>query len=129
VVEVVGRYDDSLGVSDAASQGVVTRQGIEKRPLLRAGEVVEAVPGMIVTQHSGDGKANQFFLRGYNLDHGTDFATWVAGMPLNMPTHAQRPGLHRPQLRPSPSSSRASRTQGPVFRRGRRFSPRRAPRA
>ena len=91
-VEVVGRYDDSPGVSDAASQGIVTRRGIEKRPLLRAGEVVEAVPGMIVTQHSGDGKANQFFLRGYNLDHGTDFATWVAGMPVNMPTHAHGQG-------------------------------------
>jgi len=91
-VEVLGRYEDAIGVSDAASQGVVTRQGIEKRPLLRPGEMVEAVPGLIVTQHSGDGKANQFFLRGYNLDHGTDFATWVAGMPVNMPTHAHGHG-------------------------------------
>ena len=56
---------------------------------LRPGEVLEFVPGVIVTQHSGDGKANQYFLRGFNLDHGTDFATWVAGMPANMPTHAQ----------------------------------------
>jgi outer membrane receptor protein involved in Fe transport len=91
-IEVLGRYEDAIGTSDAASQGVVTRQGVEKRPLLRPGEVAEAVPGMIVTQHSGDGKANQFFLRGYNLDHGTDFATWVAGMPVNMPTHAHGQG-------------------------------------
>jgi hypothetical protein len=91
-IEVLGRYEEGIGASDAASQGAVTRQGVEKRPLLRPGEVVEAVPGMIVTQHSGDGKANQFFLRGYNLDHGTDFATWVAGMPVNMPTHAHGQG-------------------------------------
>ena len=50
------------------------------------------VPGLIVTQHAGDGKANQYFLRGFNLDHGTDFATWVAGVPVNMPTHAHGQG-------------------------------------
>jgi hypothetical protein len=91
-VEVLGRYENEIGTSDAASQGAVTREGVEKRPLLRPGEVMESVPGMIATQHSGDGKANQFFLRGYNLDHGTDFATWVAGMPVNMPTHAHGHG-------------------------------------
>ena len=91
-VEVVARYSDAIGVSDTASQGVVTRQGIEKRPLLRSGEVLESVPGLIVTQHSGDGKANQYFLRGFNLDHGTDFATSVDGMPVNMPTHAHGQG-------------------------------------
>ncbi len=91
-VEVVGRYDSPLGTLDSASEGTVTREGIETRPLLRPGEVLEAIPGMVVTQHSGDGKANQYFLRGYNLDHGTDFATWVAGMPVNMPTHAHGQG-------------------------------------
>ena len=91
-VEVVGKYDDATGLWDAASQGAITREGIARRPLLRPGEVLEGVPGMIVTQHSGDGKANQYFLRGYNLDHGTDFATWVAGMPVNMPTHAHGQG-------------------------------------
>ena len=50
------------------------------------------MPGVIVTQHSGDGKANQYFLRGFNLDHGTDFATWVDGMPVNMPSHAHGQG-------------------------------------
>ena len=87
-----GSYDEAIGTWDAASQGAVTREVIEKRPLLRPAEVLETVPGLIVTQHSGDGKANQYFLRGYNLDHGTDFATWVAGMPVNMPTHAHGHG-------------------------------------
>jgi hypothetical protein len=65
---------------------------IENRPTLRPAEVLEFVPGVIVTQHSGDGKANQYFLRGFNLDHGTDFATFVDGMPVNMPTHAHGHG-------------------------------------
>jgi hypothetical protein len=91
-VEVVGNYENAVGTWDSASQGAVTREGVESRPLLRPGEVLETIPGMIVTQHSGDGKANQYFLRGYNLDHGTDFATWVAGMPVNMPTHAHGQG-------------------------------------
>ena len=60
--------------------------------MLRTGEVLEVVPGLIVTQHSGDGKANQYFLRGFNLDHGTDFAARVEGMPVNMPTHAHGQG-------------------------------------
>ncbi|HEY4448599.1 MAG TPA: TonB-dependent receptor [Steroidobacteraceae bacterium] len=77
---------------DAASAGTVTREELENRPLLRPAEVLEAVPGLLVTQHSGDGKANQYFLRGFNLDHGTDFATSVDGVPVNMPTHAHGQG-------------------------------------
>src|SRR5262245_6060785 len=83
-VEVMGHYDNAIGTSDAASEGAVTQRLIANRPALRPGEILEFVPGMIVTQHSGDGKANQYFLRGFNLDHGTDFATWVDGMPVNM---------------------------------------------
>jgi outer membrane receptor protein involved in Fe transport len=84
---------ESSGAStDSASQGTVTHTEIEQRPLSRTGEVLETVPGMVVTHHSGEGKANQYFLRGYNLDHGTDFATWVAGMPVNMPTSAHAQG-------------------------------------
>ena len=91
-VVVTGKYNNDVGVWDSASQGAVSAEGIGKRPLLRTGEVLESVPGMIVTQHSGDGKANQYFLRGYNLDHGTDFATWLDGMPVNMPSHAHGQG-------------------------------------
>ncbi len=91
-VTVQGNYNNAVGTSDAASQGSVTSKLIESRPTLRPAEVLEFVPGVIVTQHSGDGKANQYFLRGFNLDHGTDFATFVAGMPVNMPTHAHGHG-------------------------------------
>jgi len=92
VVKVPGHYDNSVGTSDAASQGTVTADLIANRPALRPGELLEFVPGVIVTQHSGDGKANQYFLRGFNLDHGTDFATWVDNMPVNMRTHAHGQG-------------------------------------
>ncbi|MGK5055718.1 TonB-dependent receptor [Janthinobacterium sp. LB2P49] len=91
-VRVTGHYDNAVGTSDAASQGVITSELIVNRPALRTGELLEFVPGLIVTQHSGDGKANQYFLRGFNLDHGTDFATHVDGMPVNMRTHAHGQG-------------------------------------
>ncbi|HEX2542778.1 MAG TPA: TonB-dependent receptor [Caldimonas sp.] len=91
-VRITGNYDTSVGTTDAASAGTVTSRLIQRRPTLRPAEVLEFVPGVIVTQHSGDGKANQYFLRGFNLDHGTDFATYVDGMPVNMPTHAHGHG-------------------------------------
>lgn len=89
---VVQSTHDLVGESDSASEGTVFAAQIENRPVLRTGEVLEVVPGLIITQHSGDGKANQFFLRGFNLDHGTDFASRVEGMPVNMPTHAHGQG-------------------------------------
>ena len=91
-IVVEGHRDSAVGTSDAASQGSATSRLVEERPVLRPGEVLEFVPGMIVTQHSGDGKANQYFLRGFNLDHGTDFATYVAGMPINMRSNAHGQG-------------------------------------
>jgi hypothetical protein len=91
-VEVTAHYINSLGSSDAASAGTITSQLITDRPLLRPGNLLEYVPGMVVTQHSGPGKANQYFLRGFNLDHGTDFTTYVDGIPMNLPTHAHGQG-------------------------------------
>ncbi|MBK6471599.1 MAG: TonB-dependent receptor [Betaproteobacteria bacterium] len=91
-ITVRGHYDNRVGSSDAASQGVIEGELLKSRPALRPGEVLEFVPGLIVTQHSGDGKANQYFLRGFNLDHGTDFATRVDGLPVNMPTHGHGQG-------------------------------------
>jgi hypothetical protein len=81
-----------VGIALSASQGAVTAHQLETRPVMRAGEVLETVPGVIISQHSGEGKANQYYLRGFNLDHGTDFATTVAGMPVNMPTHGHGHG-------------------------------------
>ncbi len=91
-VEVRARAEDLAGIAASGSEGVVSSQRLQAVPILRPGEALEMVPGLIVTQHAGDGKANQYFLRGFNLDHGTDFATHVAGVPVNMPTHAHGQG-------------------------------------
>jgi hypothetical protein len=82
------------GVSSmaSASAGDIGQAQIASQPLLRPAAVLENVPGLIVTQHSGEGKANQYFLRGFNLDHGTDLATEIDDMPINMPTHAHGQG-------------------------------------
>lgn len=81
-----------VGIANAASEGAVTGRQVETRPVMRAGEVLEMVPGLIVSQHSGEGKANQYYLRGFNLDHGTDFSTTIAGVPVNLPTHGHGQG-------------------------------------
>lgn len=78
--------------TDAASERRISGETMNARPISRPGEILEAAPGLIVTQHSGEGKANQYFLRGFDLDHGTDLAIWLDGMPINMRTHAHGQG-------------------------------------
>jgi hypothetical protein len=91
-IVVLGRQDSLLGIAQSASQGTTGAAQIGDRPILRSGEIMETIPGVIITQHAGGGKANQYFLRGFNLDHGTDFATFLDDMPLNLPTHAHGEG-------------------------------------
>jgi hypothetical protein len=91
-IRVTGRADSLLGAAESASQGTVGAAQIALRPVLRTGELLETVPGVVVTQHAGGGKANQYFLRGFNLDHGTDFATSVDGVPVNLPSHGHGQG-------------------------------------
>jgi hypothetical protein len=91
-INVQGREDDLIGIADSSTQGTVGATEIQDRPILRSGEVLETVPGLIVTQHAGGGKANQYYLRGFNLDHGTDFAIFIDDMPLNLPSHAHGEG-------------------------------------
>src|SRR5256885_13782562 len=89
---VTPEQEGLAGEADAASQGTVDEEQLENRPLARPAEVLEVIPGVIITQHSGSGKANQYFLRGFNPDHGTDFAVHVDGMPLNLPSHGHGQG-------------------------------------
>ncbi|HQR60611.1 MAG TPA: TonB-dependent receptor [Methylophilaceae bacterium] len=91
-VEVTATRVNLIGVAESASEGIVPGDRIANMPVLRPAEILEQTPGLIVTQHSGSGKANQYYLRGFNLDHGTDFAVWLEGMPLNMPTHGHGQG-------------------------------------
>src|SRR5271165_7246866 len=91
-VNVQGRQDDLVGIPASAGQVTVGAEELKNRPLLRSGEILETLPGLIITQHAGGGKANQYFLRGFNLDHGTDIAIFLDGMPLNLPSHAHGEG-------------------------------------
>lgn len=81
-----------VGIAQSASQGFIAADDLMAKPVYRTGELLEAVPGVVVTQHSGEGKANQYFVRGFNLDHGTDLAISVDGMPVNMRTHGHGQG-------------------------------------
>lgn len=122
-VQVIGRhYDNAVGSSDAASQGVIRAELLKSRPALRPGEVLEFVPGVIVTQHSGDGKANQYFLRGFNLDHGTDFATSVNGIPVNMPSHGHGQGYTDLNFLMPELVDRIEYRKGPYFAKSGDFS-------
>ncbi len=91
-VVVYGRGERLIGTATAASEGAIAGADLAVRPLLRVAELLEAVPGMIAVQHSGSGKANQYFLRGFNLDHGTDFTTLIDDVPINLRTHGHGQG-------------------------------------
>ncbi len=91
-VTVETSRNSQLGIAASANEGLVTQQQLEARTVYRPGEILEAIPGLVVSQHSGEGKANQFYLRGFNLDHGTDLRTTVDGMLVNQRTHAHGQG-------------------------------------
>ena len=104
-----------VGIASTSSQGAITAIQLEARPVMRAGEVLETVPGLIVSQHSGEGKANQYYLRGFNLDHGTDFSTTVAGVPVNTPTGAHAHGYADVSFLIPELVSGVQYTKGPYF--------------
>ena len=89
---VTGSRLSQLGIADSANAGVVTGKQLAARTVYRPGELLEVTPGLIVSQHSGEGKANQFYLRGFNLDHGTDLRTTIDGMLVNQRSHSHGQG-------------------------------------
>ena len=91
-VLIQGSRNSLLESAETANTGIVTREQLEARTVYRPGELLEATPGLVVSQHSGEGKANQFYLRGFNLDHGTDLRTTIDGMPVNQRSHAHGQG-------------------------------------
>jgi outer membrane receptor protein involved in Fe transport len=91
-VVVFGRGEAKIGIAHAASEGTISGSDMLVRPLLKTAELLEAVPGLIAAQHSGSGKANQYFLRGFNLDHGSDFTTYVDDVQMNFRTHGHGQG-------------------------------------
>lgn len=89
---IIDRSDNLIGIAESASQGNIGQEQLKYRPTSRPGEVLETVPGMIASQHSGEGKANQYYLRGFNLDHGTDFLSEIEGVPINQTSHSHGQG-------------------------------------
>ncbi len=115
IADLENPRENLVGIATSASVGAITAAQLEARPIMRPGEVLEAVPGFVVSQHSGEGKANQYYLRGFNLDHGSDFATTLAGVPLNESSGAHAHGYtDANQLIPELVSG-VQYTKGPYF--------------
>jgi hypothetical protein len=114
-ITVTAQRLELLGKADTASEGVVDDQELQLAPQYRPGQLLETVPGLIVTLHSGEGKANQYLMRGYNLDHGTDLETYVDGMPINQPTHAHGQGYTDLNFMIPELADRLTYTKGPYY--------------
>ena len=104
-----------MGSASTASEGIVVNDELALTPAFRVGQLLETVPGLQVTSHSGEGKANQYLLRGYNLDHGTDLATFVDGMPVNEPTHAHGQGYTDLNFLIPELATNVTYTKGPYY--------------
>ena len=91
-IVVFGRGETRIGTAAAASEGSIAGADLLVRPLLKVSELLEAIPGMVAAQHSGSGKANQYFLRGFNLDHGSDFTTYIDDVQMNLRSHGHGQG-------------------------------------
>ena len=121
-VLVEGSRNSQIGIADSASAGSIDQKALAARTTYRPGEVLEAVPGLVVSQHSGEGKANQFYLRGFNLDHGTDLATFVDDMPVNQRSHAHGQGWTDLNFLMPELVSRLDYQKGPYSARGGDFA-------
>ena len=115
IADMENPRENLVGVATSASVGAITAEQLAARPIMRPGEVLEAVPGFITSQHSGEGKANQYYLRGFNLDHGSDFATTVAGVPMNESSGAHAHGYSDVNLLIPELVSGVQYTKGPYF--------------
>src|SRR5476651_1936969 len=114
-VVVTAERTQLLGAAETSSQGAVTHQELQLTPAYRPAQLLETVPGLVVTAHSGEGKANQYLMRGFNLDHGTDLATFVDGMPVNEPTHAHGQGYTDLNFLVPELAGGVQFTKGPYF--------------
>jgi outer membrane cobalamin receptor len=114
-ITVVASRKNLIGKAVTASQGTVTVQELRLRPIYRVGQLLEAVPGLVVTVHSGEGKANQYLIRGFNLDHGTDIANFIDDMPVNRPTNTHGQGYSDVNFFMAPLFGSIDYTKGPFF--------------
>ena len=114
-VQVTAQRLGLMGSASTASEGIIVDEELSLTPAFRVAQLLETVPGLQVTSHSGEGKANQYLLRGYNLDHGTDLATFVDGMPVNEPTHAHGQGYTDLNFLIPELATNVTYTKGPYY--------------
>ena len=114
-VVVTASRVDLLGAAATASQGTVTQTELSLRPIYRVGQLLESTPGLVVTAHSGEGKANQYLVRGFNLDHGTDIANFVDDMPVNRPTNTHGQGYSDVNFEIPELAQGLDYTKGPYY--------------
>jgi outer membrane receptor protein involved in Fe transport len=114
-IQVTAERLGLMGSATTASEGIIVNDELALTPAFRVGQLLETVPGLQVTSHSGEGKANQYLLRGYNLDHGTDLATFVDGMPVNEPTHAHGQGYTDLNFMIPELATNVTYTKGPYY--------------
>ncbi len=114
-ITVTAQRLELLGTASTASEGVVDDEELQLTPEIRPGQLLETVPGLIATTHSGEGKANQYLMRGYNLDHGTDLETYLDGMPINQPTHAHGQGYTDLNFMFPELAEQLTYTKGPYY--------------
>lgn len=121
-VEIIADRQNLVGSADTSSEGVVVKDELDLLPAFRPGQLFETVPGLTVTSHSGEGKANQYLLRGFNLDHGTDLGVFVDGMPVNEPSHAHGQGYSDLNFLIPELAAGVDFTKGPYFANAGDFS-------
>ena len=121
-IQVTAERLGLLGTAATASEGIIVNDELALTPAFRVGQLLETVPGLQVTSHSGEGKANQYLVRGYNLDHGTDLGTFVDGMPVNEPTHAHGQGYTDLNFMIPELATNVTYTKGPYYADGGDFS-------
>jgi len=114
-VVVTASRRDLLGEAATASQGAVTQEELSLRPVYRVGQLLESTPGLVVTAHSGEGKANQYLVRGFNLDHGTDIANFIDDMPINRPTNTHGQGYSDVNFEIPELAQGLDYTKGPYY--------------
>ena len=99
----------------AASSFAVRDRDFNLRPVGSVQDILRVTPGLVMVQHSGGGKANQYFLRGFDADHGTDLALSYDGIPINMPSHAHGQGFADTNFIIPETVERVEITKGPYF--------------
>lgn len=101
----------------ATSSMTIPAESFELRPLESGGQMLEAVPNLVTAQHTGGGKAEQYFIRGFDADHGTDLAVYFDGVPINLRSHAHGQGFLDLHFVTKETIERLDAYKGPYFAR------------